>query len=312
MKKHLFFCLLSILLLSSCGTMLKTPANTVETNNYKFTRDEYIEVFYPVAVEQMDKYGIPASITLAQGILESNNGNSTLVRNTNNHFCIKADKRWKGDRYLAPDRGGNFYFRVYEDAYESYEDHSLFLRKNKRYAELFKLKKKNYKGWAKGLKAAGYAEDEKYPSKLIGLIERHNLDKYDSYSYRKIPDIVKRHSEMVIRGKRQIYIANELLYIVAGSRDNLKSIAKEMGLSRSKILKYNDLYKGYNIKKGDIIYLEKKNSKAQKKYTTHRIEQNESLHSVSQRYGIRLKRLLKMNPQYKESAPGIGDIIRLR
>lgn len=312
MKKYTFPYLLFILLLTSCGTTLKVPTDASSTSSHRFTRDEYIEVFYPVAVQQMEKHGIPASITLAQGILESNNGNSTLVRNTNNHFSIKADKRWKGDRYLAPDRGGNFYFRVYEDAFHSYEDHSLFLVQNKRYAGLFKLKKNDYEGWAKGLKAAGFAEDEKYPSKLIDLIKRHNLNKYDRYSYRNIPEVVKRHTEMAIRGKREIFIANELLYIVAGSRDDVKSLAKEFGLSQSKILKYNDLYKGYKLKKGDVIYLEKKHNKALKQYKTHKVTQNESLHSISQRYGIKLQKLLKMNPQYTERAPLVGDIVRLR
>lgn len=313
MKKYIHSYLLFILLLTSCSTTLKVTSDVSSTGNHNFTREEYIETFYPIAVQQMERHGIPASITLAQGILESNSGNSALARKTNNHFCIKADKRWKGDKYLAPDRGGNFYFRVYENAYDSYEDHSLFLTQSKRYEGLFKLKKKDYKGWAKGLKAAGYAEDEKYPSKLISLIERYNLHRYDSYSYRNIPDIVKRHSEMTVKGKREIYIANELLYIIANNGDNLKSLAKETGLSKSKILKYNDLYKGYEIRKGDILYLEKKNSKAQKQYTTHKAGKNESLHSISQKYGIRLKKLLDMNPQYQqEKALEVGDILRLR
>ena len=118
---------------------------------------------------------------------------------------------------------------------------------------------------------------------------------------------------MTVKGKREIYIANELLYIIANNGDNLKSLAKETGLSKSKILKYNDLYKGYEIRKGDILYLEKKNSKAQKQHTTHKAGKNESLHSISQKYGIRLKKLLDMNPQYQqEKALEVGDILRLR
>ena len=266
--------------------------------------EKYILKYYPLAVEQMEKYDIPASITLAQGLLESAAGNSKLVRKSNNHFGIKADKSWNG----ANSSSGGHKYRSYDSARESYEDHSKFLTSRGRYDFLFKLKRTNYKDWAKGLKKAGYAEDPAYPQKLISLIERYELYKFDTYSgYKKLGATLSETC------KHTIYRANGLLYIIADSGDTFKSLAKELGVSRRKLIRYNDLYKDYVIKQGDIIYLEKKNSKAQKQHEFHTTKQNESLYSISQIYGIRLKKLLNMNPQFKEYAKlKVGDIIRLR
>lgn len=268
--------------------------------------ERYIQKYYPLAVEQMERHNIPASITLAQGLLESAAGTSTLAVKANNHFGIKADKSWNGPKKW---RKGSKY-RAYDSVRESYEDHSMFLVNRTRYAFLFKLKKTDYKGWAKGLRKAGYAEDRAYPQKLIGMIERYQLYKFDSYSGFKNNSSIISSS---ISGKHTVYRANGLLYIKAKSGDTFKSLAKELGVSRRKLIKYNDLYKKYIIKEGDIIYLEKKRSKAEKQHKFHTTKQNESLYSISQKYGIKLKKLLKMNPQFKEYATlKVGDILRLR
>lgn len=315
------------LLLSGCRTVQNSTATTTTGNTAKYSGmdsyERYIATYHPVAIAQMERYNIPASITLAQGLLESGAGTSKLTRKSNNHFGIKADKSWKGRRTSSMDNGRLCYFRVYDSAMESYEDHSKFLAGRSHYAFLFDLKKTDYKGWAKGLKKAGYAEDPAYPSKLINLIERYELYKYDTQSTRSntgysasagsgVP-AVSVSGGISFGGTRPIYRANELMYIIADTGDTFKSLAKETGVSRRKLIRYNDLYKNYAIKAGDIIYLEKKNTKAQKPYKFHTTENGESLYTISQKYGIRLKKLLDMNPQFREYATlKVGDIVRLR
>lgn len=143
------------------------------------SRSQYIEEYHELAIKEMNRVGIPASITLAQGMLESGNGNSTLARKSNNHFGIKCHNDWKGKRvYHDDDRKGEC-FRKYKTVYQSYIDHSDFLTGKQRYASLFELKTTDYKGWAKGLKKAGYATDPKYAHRLIEIIEENNLDRFD-------------------------------------------------------------------------------------------------------------------------------------
>lgn len=312
---NLLTIILSAVILSACGSAKHTKVinHNFEISHARNVQERYILTYYPMAVEQMERHKVPASITLAQGVLESGAGNSELCKESNNHFCIKADSRWKGAKVKAKDRGGDFYFRAYRNAYESYEDHSKFLRENTRYSKLFDLKLTDYKGWAKELKRAGYAEDEMYPSKLIGLIERYELYKYDRYSSKNLPHTSGNVDTRLVDGKHNIFKSSELIYIIAKGGDTFKSLAKETGVSRRKLIKYNDLYKGYTIKDGDIIYLQKKHKRAQKPYEFHTTAAGESLYSISQRYGIRLERLFKMNPQFKSYAKlKVGDIVRLR
>ncbi len=310
------FILMATVALASCSSSRnsgKTKYNyqTSSTGYKKDAYSAYVQTYYPLAVEQMERYKIPASITLAQGLLESGAGNSSLTKKSNNHFGIKANNDWKGAKTSSMDNGRLCYFRVYDHPRGSYEDHSLFLTKNSRYSSLFRLKKDDYKGWAKGLKKAGYAEDPAYPQKLISLIERYELYKYDNYSTKELKGIGL--SSTFVGGGRPIYHSAELLYVIANSDDTFKSLAKETGISRRKLIKYNDLYKEYPIKAGDIIYLEKKHNKALKPYEFHTTLEGESLHSIAQKYGIKLKKLYKMNPQFKTYATlKVGDIVRLR
>lgn len=312
MKPLYIFILLGALTLASCSTSRqRVPAKNI--SQAKDSYERYILTYYPIAVEQMTRHNIPASITLAQGLLESGAGNSKLSRSSNNHFGIKADKSWKGKRTSSMDNGKLCYFRKYESVRDSYEDHSMFLVNRQRYASLFKLKKSDYKGWAKGLKKAGYAEDPAYPAKLINLIERYGLQRYDDYTMKDVKQADGVAFETYeTGGRRTIYKANGLLYVFGNTGDTFKSLGKEVGVSRRKLIKYNDLYKDYNIKAGDIIYLEKKHNRASKEYPVHTVKGGESMHSISQKYGVKLDKLYKRNSQYSESGIKIGDIIELR
>lgn len=270
-----------------------------QTNDYI----EYINLYKDIAIEQMNKYHIPASITLAQGLLESGAGKSELAQKSNNHFGIKCHSSWEGKRtYHDDDRNGEC-FRVYKNVKDSYEDHSIFLATGSRYAFLFKFDQTDYKNWARGLKRAGYATSPTYADKLIEIIERYDLDRFDRAQSSKSRSI----------GTHTPYIANDLVYIVARQGDTMLSIAEEFGISKRKLICYNDLYKGYVPVKGDIIYLHRKHRKAQKPHTQHVVGDGESMYMISQKYGVRLNRLYKMNKATPDTyAPMIGDIIRLR
>ncbi|QDW27204.1 LysM peptidoglycan-binding domain-containing protein [Pedobacter sp. KBS0701] len=176
-----------LVFLSSCGSrkfsknnkQIEKAANKANNNSYKsYNTLSYIDEFKGVAIEEMNSAGIPASITLAQGILESGSGNSDLAKYANNHFGIKCTSEWKGKNYFRDDDQKNDCFRVYKDARESFRDHSEFL-KRKRYSFLFQLDKNDYKSWAQGLKTAGYATNPKYPDLLINTIEKYQLYQYD-------------------------------------------------------------------------------------------------------------------------------------
>ena len=312
MIKNNILLLLSVLLLLGCAASRESVVSLGDPSGARDSYERYVLTYYPLAVEQMEKYKIPASITLAQGLLESGAGNSALTKKSNNHFGIKADNSWKGAKTTSVDNGRTCYFRVYDHPRGSYEDHSLFLTGRGRYSSLFELKITDYKGWAKGLKKAGYAEDPAYPQKLISLIERYNLDKYDRYSTKKVSkESQNQHSSS--DNMRAIYKSSDLYYVVAREGDTFASLAKETGVSRRKLIKYNDLYKDYIIQEGDIIYLQNKHSKAKKPHYFHKTMPGDCLHSISQKYGVRLSKIMKMNPQYKEFVElRVGDAVRLR
>ena len=267
--------------------------------------EEYIKKYRDIAVEEMERYHIPASITLAQGLLESGAGQGTLARKSNNHFGIKCGGDWRGKSVKHDDDARDECFRVYKNAADSYRDHSKFLAGRPRYASLFKLDMTDYKGWAHGLKKAGYATNPRYAYQLIDIIERYDLYKYDKKGGLKW---MKENPN-----PHQPYLANGLVYVIGRSGDTWKSLSKEFNISKRKLRKYNDLYKDYVIQDGDILYLEKKNRKAQKGNIVHVLRNGESMYSISQKYGIRLKRLYKMNKMKPEDdAPAVGTILRLR
>ena len=293
MKRHLIYLLTIFVCLSL----------QAQTRNKQY--EDYIKQYRDLAVDEMKKYHIPASITLAQGLLESGAGQSTLARKSNNHFGIKCGSDWQGKTVRHNDDARGECFRAYKHPKQSYEDHSKFLAGRPRYASLFKLKITDYKGWARGLKKAGYATDPRYAQRLIDIIELYDLDKYDKKGGLKW---MKENPN-----PHQPYIANGLLYMVVRAGDTWKSISKEFDISQKKLRKYNDLYKGYELQPGDILYLEKKNRKAPKGMYVHVLRSGESMYSISQKYGIRLKRLYKMNKMdFGDAAPKVGTILRIR
>ena len=293
MKKLKLF----LILIISCLTL------QAQTRNKQY--EAYIKKYRELAVEEMKKYHIPASITLAQGLLESGAGQSALARKSNNHFGIKCGSDWYGKTVSHDDDARGECFRAYKHPKDSYEDHSKFLAGRPRYASLFNLNITDYRGWARGLKKAGYATNPRYADQLIGIIELYELYKYDDKNYLKW---IKKNPN-----PHQTYIANGLLYIVVRAGDSWKSISQEFDISQKKLRKYNDLYKGYALQVGDILYLEKKNKKADKEHIVHVLRAGESMYSISQKYGIRLKNLYKLNKMDEDApAPKIGTILRLR
>lgn len=277
--------------------------------------NEYIKKYAPLAVEQMQKHKIPASITLAQGLLESGAGQSSLSRKSNNHFGIKCGSSWRGRSVRYDDDAPNECFRAYKDPKDSYDDHSKFLTSGARYAFLFKLKITDYKGWARGLKKAGYATDPSYANRLITIIEDYNLYKYDTQGLSKRE---ARRWEKELKKKpwlanpHQVYIANGIAYVVARDGDTFRLLGKEFGISWRKLVKYNDLNKEYTLENGDIIYLKSKSRRASKAYPSYVVKDGDSMHSISQKFGIRLKNLYKMNRKDAEYVPEVGDRLRLR
>jgi LysM repeat protein len=194
-----------------------------------YTVEDYIRDFAAIAMQEMRLYNIPASVTLAQGILESGGGKGDLTLRANNHFGIKCHD-WEGARAYHDDDRRNECFRKYKDARYSYRDHSLFLTERKRYAELFELDKDDYKGWARGLRKAGYATDRRYPDKLIGLIERYKLYQFDA-------DVLKRPSPSYTHTPES---PESVTYRVKKG-DTLYAIAKEHNTTVENLQRFNNL-----------------------------------------------------------------------
>jgi len=287
----------------------------------KQTTEQYITKYKLIAIQEMLDYEIPASITLAQGILESGSGNSRLATKANNHFGIKCHSDWKGEKVYHDDDARHECFRKYPYAEDSYRDHSLFLKNKKRYAELFKLKMTNYKGWAKGLKKAGYATNPKYPKRLIGLIERYGLDKYDKLTakeFEKIvqtamadsgnksiiprqyqkgnkppPPVVTNVKPQVARAYHEVKYINRVKYIVVQKGDTPERICNEFDVWLKQFYKFNDLKPGMKLESGTMVYLQPKRRKGDVKY--HTVADGETLWDISQKHGIKMKWLLKRN-----------------
>lgn len=301
----------------------------------KYTREDYIDRWRVTALKNMFEHGIPASITLAQGILESGNGNSVLTRKANNHFGIKCHG-WDGPGYYMDDDKKDECFRVYKRAEDSFEDHSQFLLK-KRYANLFTLKQTDYKGWAKGLKKAGYATNPEYAKRLIKIIEDSKLYKYDEYTYSEYLDLKSKskydeddagivatapkkrksskssidNGELIFTMGRKVNVhENKINYIIAKDGDDYSKIAQDLNLGRWQILKYNDLSKNDVIREGDVIFIQPKHSKSKTKFYT--AKNGDTWWSVSQKFGIKLKKLLKRNGIEEGQELQSGQKVKLR
>ena len=272
----------------------------------------YIDQYRDMAIEQMLRNKIPASITLAQGILESGAGNSELVKKGNNHFGIKCHG-WTGRTVHKDDDAKQECFRAYNNAQESYEDHSKFLTKNKRYSQLFSLSITDYKGWAHGLKACGYATNPNYAPMLINLIELYKLYEYDrAKSYDKFMAQNSGHRQDGFL--HPIHIYNKNYFLQARKGDTFKSIGKEIGISGKKIANYNERDYNSPLVENEMIWLKKKQKKAEASYKKrpHRVKAGESMYSIAQYYGIRLERLYKMNDLEPDYVIKVGDRLRVR
>ena len=336
-------------------------------------QERYIERFAPLAVEEMYRSGVPASITLALGLLESGYGLSTLAVKGNNHFGIKCHNNWRGGKmYHDDDRRGEC-FRKYDSPEESFRDHSDFLRYRDRYKFLFDLQVTDYQGWAYGLKKAGYATDPSYPSKLIRLIEAYSLHEYDKlpvdfWDNQKEEVIVKeeapskqdhRTDRHLYKGKskkknkhvvaeeapvtipesptrieaikliddskkgefsfalsRQMYSLNGVPFVYSAKGETYASIAKAFDLFPKEILRLNVLNPStpldMELMPGTLIYVQPKKNEAAKGLEKHVIENGDTLRGLSQRYGVKLKKLLQMNGLTADDVLREGDIIKLR
>ena len=298
------FIILSFLFFSSSAPVFS------QAKRYKIY-DEYIDKYKHIAVDHMKRHKIPASITLAQGLLESGAGKSELARNSNNHFGIKCHTDWKGEKVYKADDGPNDCFRKYKKVEDSYEDHALFL-KRARYASLFSLKMTDYSGWAKGLQKLGYATDKAYANKLIKLIEDYKLYLHDRKGKSKDEEKIEEERFIAQNYKHTPYRTHNLVYVEAQDGDTYEAIAVEFGFKPKDLYKYNEVPEGFPLKKGDIVYFEKKKSKADKPYYDHVVQVGESMHSISQRYGIKVNNLYKMNKKDFEYVPIEGDVLKLR
>lgn len=277
----------------------------VAATSTQVTREQYIKTYFKVAQQKMKEHGIPASITLAQGILESQSGNSDLAKKANNHFGIKCHD-WKGPSVKYHDDKRNECFRKYKNAAESFEDHSAFLTGRGRYESLFSLKTTDYKGWAKGLKKAGYATDPKYADRLIKIIEEEELYKYD-VKFEGTPDLNAAPGIV-----REMFYNNDVRYVFAKEEETLASLSQEFGMRSWELPRYNDLPKATKLHEGDMIYVRPKRSKSSKEVKFHKVQPGETLHFISQKYGIKLSSLYWKNRMEKGSNPRVGQVIFLR
>jgi len=265
------------LTLSFLILLANISANTPEEN----LKQTYVSQYEAIAVKQMSTFHIPASITLAQGILESGCGQSALAKKSNNHFGIKCHSNWNGEKTYADDDTENECFRVYASVEDSYYDHSLFLTQNKRYSKLFELATTDYKGWAQGLKSAGYATSPTYAEKLIQIIEELGLNKTDQNIQNAIATLEKNTLSISI----QLH-ENKVRYVVSQKGDSYYKISKRTGVRLRQLHKYNESMPEQDVlKEGSIVYLDprrfhgkgKKTMVLQTKMTPRQIAQKEAL-----------------------------------
>jgi LysM repeat protein len=268
---------------------------------------EYINTYKTIAKQNMHDFKIPASITLAQGILESNNGNSELAVKANNHFGIKCTSDWKGKTYLKDDDKKDDCFRVYDAALDSYKDHSGFLKNRPRYAPLFLLEITDYKAWAKGLKDAGYATNPRYPELLIKIIEDNRLYELDNGKdispivFVATPAVILPQTEAqedfevisINKSSHKVMLNNNIKFVKVKKGDTFKTIADDFEMKPGELYRYNDFPENYVLKEGEKVYLQPKRRKGSAEY--HIVKSGENLLGISQFYGIKLKKLLRKN-----------------
>ena len=306
MKHQRIALLIALLTIATVGIQAQSTWNA----RYQ----KYIDQYKDCAIEQMLKWKIPASITLAQGLLESGAGESTLARRGNNHFGIKCHG-WAGKTLYQDDDRRNECFRSYNSAFDSYEDHSRFLASGQRYRQLFNLKITDYKGWARGLKAAGYATNPKYADRLIEIIQLYRLYEYDTA--RSYDKMMTKHTKDKSLGGQPLHPMgqyNKNYFIYARKGDTFRSIGEEIGISYKKIARYNERDRDDRLQEGEVVWLKKKQKRAPKEYKDHPhyVHEGESMYSIAQKYGVRLESLYKMNHLSPDYDIKVGDVLKLR
>ncbi len=261
----------------------------------------YIDRYKDIAIEEMVRYRIPASITLAQGLLESGAGKSYLSTHGNNHFGIKSHG-WSGRTLRHDDDRRQESFRAYDSVRESFEDHSLFLAGRERYQRLFSLSTTDYKGWARGLKECGYATNPAYAQRLISIIETYKLYEYDRVpTQRRVttpaPPAVSSGKAVAVHPPHTVMQYNQNYFVYSHNGDSFESLGRELGVPASKLAKYNERSVTEPLRDGDVIYLKKKQKHAEARFKgqCHVVQPGESMYLISQKYGIRLTSLYKMN-----------------
>lgn len=284
------------------------------------TRQEFIRKYKHIAIKEMERTGIPASIKLAQGILESGCGGSNLATKAHNHFGIKCHE-WTGETFHMDDDEMDECFRKYKNPEQSWIDHSTFLTSRPRYASLFNIPTTDYKAWAKGLKAAGYATNPIYAEKLIKIIEEEELYKFDrlitnpsnhSISAEEFAETsTPQDRPGNISYKKREEIRNGIICIETQDGDTFEKIALYYGIKLKKLLQYNDKVIS-SLEPGQIVYLKNKKSRAARGYEFHRVKEGDSLYDIAQEYGVKIKNLKKYNYMGEDSQPVEGEKIFLR
>ncbi len=287
----------------------------------RITREAYIQQYQLLAISEMNRSGIPASIKMAQALLESGNGNSTLASRSNNHFGIKCKSNWTGGKTYHDDDEKNECFRKYNKVEDSYVDHTNFLMSNQRYAFLFKLPSTDYAAWAHGLKQAGYATNPQYAKLLIDIIEQNQLWRLDHKMTAREMDIFEQRrlgsafdEKMLVNpySSRKVSLHNGLRSAIAREGDTFELLAQEFGRKSWELMRFNDYPGGYQPKPNEIIYLQNKRRQAQGLYQYHLVDTGESMHYIAQLYGIKLNALYRMNNLNPGDPIAVGQVLQLK
>lgn len=296
----------------------------------KSAQEQYIEKYRKIAVDEMQRTGIPASVKLAQGILESNAGRSRLAQKANNHFGMKCGGDWVGGKFYKEDddydnrgRLQKSCFRKYNRAKDSWYAHSEFLKKP-RYQYLYNLRPDDYKGWARGLKRAGYATSPSYAHDLITVIETYRLYEYDviesQLPTKVLEEPILPRKEIVIPSNdapadlRVISYVNDVKVTYVQAGETLMDIASRTGVSSNALLKYNELFNSSSVvmKTGTRVFLQMKRTANREKQVWHKVRPGENMFDIAQKYGVQLEKLYERNLMKKKTEPAVGEQIMLR
>lgn len=328
-KSVVYLFLIILFLVASCrATRLPVP-----TSNQSGFTERYVETYKDLAISEMNRTGVPASITLAQGMIESDYGRSSLAVRANNHFGIKCHTDWTGRKFYQDDDRRNECFRNYNNPEESFRDHSDFLVSGSRYDFLFDLDVQDYVSWARGLKKAGYATNPDYAEMLIRKIEEFNLNQYDRPNSGGRKEYTAGDSKQIVDkaqnsdsnippgyvtepaqsiGTSRILVRNRINYIVVKESDTFESLLEEFQLLRFELQKYNELPDNYVIIPGQILYIQPKRDKAEVGSDFYTFKEGDTIYNVSQQYGVKLKNILEMNRLKEGEEPVAGQKIWLR